>query len=115
MELTEHIRELEERLLEPKVPSSPEELALLLAEDFHEIGSSGCTFDKSEIIAVLQGESESDYSIQDFQVRQLGSDIALATYRLEIRQEAKAASLRSSIWVHREGRRQLIFHQGTPA
>ncbi len=117
MELTEHIRRLEARLLKPEVRSSPEELTLLLAEDVFEIGSSGRTFDKKQIIATLQGESELDYSLQDFQVKQLSSDIALATYRIAARrfQDGKArTSLRSSIWVHRQGRWQLMFHQGTP-
>jgi len=117
MELTEHIRRLEARLLKPEVRSSPEELTLLLAEDVFEIGSSGRTFDKKQIIATLQGESELDYSLQDFQVKQLSSDIALATYRIVARrfQDGKArTSLRSSIWVHRQGRWQLMFHQGTP-
>ncbi len=117
MELTEHIRRLEARLLKPEVRSSPEELTLLLAEDVFEIGSSGRTFDKKQIIATLQGESELDYSLQDFQVKQLSSDIALATYRIVARrfQDGKARmSLRSSIWVHRQGRWQLMFHQGTP-
>ncbi len=106
MKLTEQIRRLEEQLLIPKVRSSPERLGLLLADDFLEIGSSGRTFDKSQIIDALQGESGFDYSMQDFKVKQLSSDIALATYRLD-------ASLRSSIWVHRQERWQLMFHQGT--
>ena len=115
LDTTEQIRSLEERLLEPEVRSSPEQLALLLAEDFLEIGSSGRTFDKKQIIANLKGESVFDYSIQDFKVRQLGADIALATYRIETRQEAEPRiSLRSSIWVHRDGRWQVMFHQGTP-
>lgn len=115
--LYEDISRLEARLLEPEVRSSPEELALLLAEDFFEIGSSGRTFDKKQIIATLQGGSEVDFSIQDFQVKQLSSDIALATYRIVVRsfQNAEAkTSLRSSIWVHRQDRWQLTFHQGTP-
>ena len=115
LNITEHIRRLEERLLEPEVRSSPEELALLLADDFLEIGSSGRTFDKKKIIATLKGESVFDYSLHDFQVKQLSSGIALATYRIETRQEAEPrTSLRSSIWVHRQGRWQLMFHQGTP-
>ena len=83
----EHIRRLEEQLLKPEVRSSPEKLGLLLAEDFLEIGSSGHTLDKSQIIATLKDGSEFDYSLQDFQVKQLSPDIALATYRLETRQE----------------------------
>ena len=105
LNIPEHLRSLEERLLEPEVRSSPEKLALLLADDFLEIGSSGRTFDKGQIIATLKGESAFDYSLHDFQVKQLSSGIALATYRIETRQEAKPrTSLRSSIWVHRQGR-----------
>ena len=110
---TEHIRRLEEQLLKPEVRTSPEKLGLLLTDDFLEIGSSGRTYDKKQIIATLQGESEFGYSLQDFQVKQLSPDTALATYRLETRQEAKVTSLRSSIWVRGESGWQLMFHQGT--
>lgn len=44
--LENHLRELEERLLQTDVRKSPEELDQLLADDFVEIGSSGRLFNK---------------------------------------------------------------------
>ena len=105
---------LEVRLLTPAVRQSPDELERLLADDFVEIGASGRQFDRRQIIEALQGEPPAELSLHDFRVVLLAPDVALATYR-SARQTPGAArhSLRSSIWVRRADRWQLVFHQGT--
>lgn len=115
--LPELIRHLEERLLQPDVRRSANELAELLADDFIEFGSSGRIYDRSATIAALQDESPVEISLADFQAKMLAPDVVLATYRA-IRSASEAAlpaqSLRSSIWKQIDGRWQLVFHQGTP-
>jgi hypothetical protein len=114
--LEETIRSLELRLLDPEVRATPEKLEELLADDFLELGSSGRTYDKREIVDVLQGESGLESSVQDFRIRQLGPDAVLATYQITARPAPSTdvrRSLRSSILVRFEGRWQLAFHQGT--
>jgi hypothetical protein len=114
--LEEAIRSLELRLLDPEVRAAPEKLEELLADDFLEFGSSGRTYDKREIVDALQSESSFESSVQDFRMRQLGPDAVLATYQVTIRPRLGGdlrRSLRSSVWVRREGRWQLAFHQGT--
>jgi hypothetical protein len=113
----ELIRHLEERLLRADVRRSVLSVAELLADDFVEIGSSGRIFDKSATIAGLQSEPHVEISLTDYQARILAPDVILATYRAVRSPRAPAQptqSLRSSIWKRRDGRWQLVFHQGTP-
>ncbi|TDI44113.1 MAG: DUF4440 domain-containing protein [Acidobacteria bacterium] len=88
------------------------------ADDFLEHGSSGRTFDKQETIRSLQSEvpGPTDWMIRNFAVRELARDVALVTYCISVHvgdSGATKLSLRSSVWVHRGGRWQLTFHQGT--
>jgi hypothetical protein len=118
MSVAEEIRELEMQRLEPSVRASPERLDVLLAEEFVEFGSSGRTFDKKGIMESLEREGPVEISVRDFRVGELGPDVALATYRARVRRgEARTSrsSLRSSIWIRRQGRWQITFHQGTPS
>jgi hypothetical protein len=88
----------------------------LLAEDFIEIGSSGRVYDRNAILAAVPGEDAFTWSIEDFAVRLLAPEVALVTYRLSIRSAGAhdpRVTLRSSVWVHRDGRWVLVFHQGT--
>ena len=59
----EHIRQLEERLLQPEVRKSVAEVAMLLAPAFIEFGSSGRMFTKSQIIEALQCEEPARRSL----------------------------------------------------
>jgi hypothetical protein len=119
-ELTERIRELEESLLDPRVRGSRKALGDLLADEFLEFGSSGRRFTKSQIVEALVGEAaeEPRFSLADFSLLVLAPDVVLATYRAEARgvdPSPPRHSWRSSVWVLRSGRWQLLFHQGTPA
>ena len=105
--------EIENDLLKLELELSdqgPERLSTLLAEDFREFGSSGRTYTRDEIIETLQTEPRPQISIADFQVKILTEGIALVTYRAI---KPEGASLRSSLWVIREDRWQILFHQGT--
>ena len=117
MTVSDHLRQLEEALLRNEVRRDPEQLAVLLAEDFREFGSSGRIFFKAGIVEELQIESpDRQVTLADFSCRMLSPEIALVTYRT-VRLTPAAPpfhALRSSIWVLREGRWQIVFHQGTP-
>ena len=114
--IKQHLRELEERLVQPEVRHSPEEVASLLADEFVEFGSSGRIYDKAEIIAELAAESSLSWSLTDFKVLSIADGVVLVTYRAEARlgsEEQPKSSLRSSIWKMIDGRWQMVFHQGT--
>ncbi len=114
----EELRELEERLLQPDFRRSRSAVSALLADDFIEYGSSGRVFDKQQILDLLEGELPSRMTMTGFSARRLSPEIVLVTYR-SIRPdgppEPGATYLRSSLWVRRDGRWQIVFHQGTRA
>jgi hypothetical protein len=115
--LADHIRGLEMELLNPGVRSSIEALSELLADDFVEFGSSGRRYSKQDILDTLPTESGLNFELSDFALRMLAPGVALATYqvlRSTAGGEPLRRSLRSSIWVIRDGRWQILFHQGTP-
>ena len=85
-------------------------LASLVADDFLEFGASGRTWDAASMRETLATASPTDLvEILEFDVVELAPDIALATYRLG----PPRPSNRSTIWIRRDGRWQVRFHQGT--
>jgi len=112
------LRQLEERLLQPEVRRSAQDVAELLADEFIEFGSSGRQFTKPQIIESLQQELPTRLALREFRARPLAPGVVLVTYRAvrqSVSEEQVMYSLRSSIWRRSEGRWQMIFHQGTPS
>lgn len=113
------LRRLEERLFQPSVRSSPDEVSRLIADDFVEFGSSGRAYDKGQIVALLAEEQPQALiqpTIHEFKVRMLAEGVALITYRSMRAAPNSSVSQyrRSSVWKIVEGRWQMVFHQGTP-
>ena len=119
MQIKDHLRHLEETLLDPAVRKNSELVSSLLADDFLEFGSSGGTFDKAAILEDLRNEPPHQTArLSDFAIRTLAPEVILATYRTtrhnssgQITHQAN----RSSIWINRTGTWQITFHQGTPS
>jgi glyoxylase I family protein len=82
-------------------------LMSLIADDFVEFGRSGRVWTRDSIREPLEGPPAAPVPIDRFEVAELGDRVALVTYR-------GAMANRSSIWVRRDGRWQMRFHQGTP-
>lgn len=113
-DLAVHLKKLEEELLQPDVRSDPALVASYLAEDFREFGSSGRIFTRPEILAALAAESPRQLRLTDFACTELAPGVALVTYRSHATSDTGSSeALRSSIWVLRSGRWQVLFHQGT--
>jgi hypothetical protein len=111
-----HLRELEEQLLDPAIRKNYEIVSSLLADDFREFGSSGRVFSKEEILVELANEGTNKISLTNFQAKAMAAGVFLVTYRAVRNDTASGSfvtSLRSSIWVMREARWQMLFHQGT--
>ncbi|MBP1993014.1 nuclear transport factor 2 family protein [Paenibacillus eucommiae] len=111
--LRAQLLELEERLLKTEVRTSPEELSLLLADDFFEFGSSGDIWYKSNGVAE-EGIGAVKMILSNFEIHPLSNESVLTTYRIfnEVKMQH---TLRSSIWRYRDGRWKMFFHQGTPS
>jgi hypothetical protein len=115
--LVAHLRELEEQLLILSVRKNAGAIAALLADDFLEYGSSGRIYSKAEVLACLQDEPAAKLSLSDLHAVQLAESVVHVTYRSvrEVSGEPPIPALRSSLWVLRDGRWQILFHQGTRA
>ena len=95
------LRELEERLLDPRFRKS-QAAGELLADSFLEFGSSGRAYDKREVLEFLRNETPAiSASLTDFRATALAPGVPASE------------SLRSSVWKRIDGRWQLLFHQGT--
>lgn len=115
-DLSAELRFLEESLLQPEIRRDRARVAELLAEDFLEYGSSGRVYDKSRVLNELTAEPPHRIHLTDFHAKPLAPDLCLVTYRT-VRPEGPpqpgSCILRSSIWVRRDSRWQIVFHQGT--
>jgi len=79
----------------------------LLADDFVEFGSSGRIWTRYAILDLLERSPSALVPIDRFEIARLADDVTLVTYRA-------AGTNRASVWVRRDGRWQIRFHQGTP-
>ena len=115
MDVAETLRELEASLLTNAVRKDAARVAELLAEEFCEFGSSGAAYTKAEIIKSLQTGEDVRLTMKEFVCRLVAEGVALVTYRSERAEDGGEviAALRSSLWVWRAGRWQMVFHQGT--
>lgn len=107
----EELFELEQRLLDPAVRSSPMAVIPLLHPDFREYGSSGRVYTKEMMVQMMVQQTPGVVKIRDFEVNEVSDDVALVTYRT-IGDEGRETR-RSSVWLRRDTRWQIIFHQGT--
>jgi hypothetical protein len=118
MQIEDHLRRLEEQLLDPTIRRNSELVASMLADDFIEFGASGRIFNKTSILEDLKNEPPRPAStLTDFATREISPTAILATYKATRRNlagEITGQSLRSSLWIHLDGRWQITFHQGTP-
>ena len=117
MTLSEQLRRLELRLLEPEVRRDGRAIEEMLTEDFCEIGSSGRLFDRDAIVRELAKEPITiEFEASDFSVHEISSEVMQVLYmttRRDERGEVIVRARRSSIWVKRDGKWSLKFHQGT--
>ena len=93
----------------------PGGLGELLDDEFVELGASGRRWDRAATIAQLDASAPMDVAITHFRVAVLRDDVALATYRSDASGMGVPSrpAWRSSVWVRRDGRWRLRFHQGT--
>ena len=116
MSVADKLRACEEQLLQADFRRNRKAVSKLLANDFREFGSSGRVWNKQQILDQLETEPAFHATMQDFQAVELVTGVFLITYIVIVdRAHAKTtASLRTSIWIMRNGRWQMVFHLGTP-
>jgi len=109
-DLRDELLRLERALAERDPGALPEgvDLGSLVTDDFLEFGSSGRVWDAASVHHAL-ASTPGPVSIEDFAVDLVAPDVALVTYRMT----DPIPSNRSSLWVRRDGRWVMRFHQGT--
>jgi glyoxylase I family protein len=115
-ELINQIRDLEMELLHSDTRKSAQRLNDLLADDFFEIGGPETRYTKDDVIRLLSEAPADRLAARDFQAAEMAPDTLLTTFTAEKESPARdelIVSVRSSIWQKRNGRWQIIFHQGT--
>lgn len=113
--LTQTLLDLETRLMDPEVRRNGQ-AADMIADDFVEFGGNGRTYNKSDALAMMRHHAPRIFALEEFNVREIAPQIALVTYQVQsqsIDGGPGRLSVRSSIWVQREGKWQVTFHQAT--
>ncbi|WFR84693.1 ribonuclease HI family protein [Arthrobacter sp. Y-9] len=87
---------LEKRLLEPSVRADLGEVARILHPDFEEIGSSGRTWSRDEMLLALADEDHEPIDITPLSAYRLTESTILLQYRTR---SAGRTVLRSSLWI----------------
>jgi hypothetical protein len=115
--LSQHIKGLEELLLQRHARADSDMLSNLLHDKFEEVGASGSICTKDEAIEWLVREDDDiRWSLTNFRVRQLSDNIVLATYcahKSDLRTGSTKRSMRSSLWQKTNTNWAMRFHQGT--
>ena len=107
---------LERSLLDPVVRRDPIALDALLDDDVIEVGASGKTYRKHDMVAALAGESNGVRTLTDVQAMAVRDDVVLVHFVATHTDGAGRVrrSQRTSLWVRVHDRWRLRFHQGTP-
>lgn len=115
LKLKDKFQLLEEKLLQPDIRKSINDLDTIIDDTFIEIGSSGCIYNKKQIINTLPATPSVNMTIMDFEAKLLTEGIVQTIYRVERQNdEMTEYSLRSSIWLLKNEKWCIVFHQGTP-
>ena len=111
--LEELLLKLEQRLMDPVFLKDRGRVSALLAEDFREFGSSGRVWSRDEILN--PSETQTAPLVEDFSVKTIAPELVQVTYRTlkRVPGDKPQAALRSSLWIRRGDKWQMLFHQGT--
>lgn len=116
--LLTHLRELEVALHQPDVRRDPIRVDKLLHESFTEIGRSGRSYSRSQILEFLRVETLSGpVWSQEFSVAEISDNVALLRYKsafVDVNGQLSRHTLRASLWQRTAQGWKMRFHQGTP-
>lgn len=115
--LEDIIFKLENKLQQPGIRKSVEQLEELISDDLIEFGSSGQIYTKKDVLNNLPVSPEIKFIMTDFRIKILSSDIIQSLFKTEkINQQTGITthSVRSSLWRNEKGKWKMLFHQGIP-
>ncbi len=109
-ELKNTIIKLETELHKNEVRTDAEKLNVLLSDDFFEIGTSGNSYTKNDILNRLPNEEAYEVKSYDFELREIADNVIQVFYKTE---SLGRKSFRNSIWLNDNSSWKMVFHQGT--
>ena len=116
--LPEQLIELEMELHRIDTRRNTARLEQLLHPDFVEFGRSGRRYSRHEVLQEFAGGGDMPpVQARDFELAELGPEVALLTYRsahVSPAGELFRETLRVSVWVETATGWRMRFHQGTP-
>lgn len=108
------VMHLELELLQPACRSDTQRLDALLADDFMEVGATGRSLGKADVLSRLPHESGITFEATDMQALILAQGVVLLTYQARRTHLGETAhSRRCSIWMKGTLGWQMQYHQGT--
>jgi len=112
-EIINKLAEYEKLFVNPSADNA-ENLNQLFSDSFMEVGSSGKIFNKEQTLYALASESIPQTDLFEFSLLNLEGDTFLLRYKASRFAGGKTTlSYRSSIWQYKNGKWQILFHQGT--
>jgi hypothetical protein len=113
--LHEYLFQQERKILIPSFRKDLVALNFLLSSDYYEIGASGRSYNKKEVLEILLNEDPSEIITTEFRATELSEKAILITYRTKrtLNDGISTEALRSSIWKLNENQWQIVFHQAT--
>lgn len=102
---------LEQELLSTEARHDADRLKMLLHDGFSEVGASGRTYGRDQVISFLASETDdgSAAEVEDPIALQLADNLVMLRWSTH----AVRPSQRTSLWVFEQNRWQMLFHQGT--
>jgi len=116
----EMLIKLEKLLHDADIRNSALSFSELLHAEFREVGMSGITFNRQEMINDILKESPNEplqIHSQNFETKQLAQEVCQIMYETAVKSSDnsyKRFAKRSSIWIENNGKWQILYHQGTP-
>jgi uncharacterized protein (DUF952 family) len=110
-----YLNHLEEGLWLKNTRGSHEWMDRILHPDFTEVGMSGHTYTREQVLSVDVSDLEAEIPLEDYRIDLVDEDVALVRYvsRDRVADEARVAQ-RSSLWINTNEGWRLRHHQGTP-
>jgi hypothetical protein len=99
----------------PEFGTTRADFERMTAEDFWEVGASGCRYSRQFVLDELERRfsvpHEDVWETRDFHCRKLSEDTYLLTYTLL--QNKQRLTRRSTIWRSTTDGWKIVYHQGT--
>ena len=115
--ITEHIKQLELKLLQTDLRANPALINDLISGDFEEISGNGQMNSRNDVINwLLQKDNNIQWALTNFRIKVLTDEVILVIYiakKLNDPNSTSKGSIRFSLWKQQDQNWKMIFHQAS--